>query len=55
MSNETDQAVNPLINRTIRLDGGTIVLLQELAQEERRSFSDYVRVIIEDHLDELGV
>ena len=47
--------LEPLVMMNIRIDRQDKEALEELARKERRTVSQYVRILIEEHIKEKGL
>lgn len=47
--------LEPLVMIHVRIDRQDKEALEELARKERRTFSQYVRILIEEHIKEKGL
>ena len=46
--------LEPLVKLNIRIDREDREKLEELARADRRSLSEYIRLVLEDHIKEKG-
>lgn len=47
--------LEPLVKLNIRMDRQDKEALQVLAQKDRRTLSDYIRIVLENHVREKGL
>ena len=48
------KGLHPMVQMNIRIDSATKEALEKLAKDNKRSLSDYVRLVLEDHVQGKG-